>query len=107
MSKDVAFFITLVNVSSDEVKMPSSAKWLVEAELVDPATEEATELPDVAIFSSRFKPRSVGVCGKLMKPASSSVLPPLETLEATLLPLISTESRLRFFSAVLFSEPEM
>ena len=41
ISKDVAFVITFVNVSSDEVKMPSSAKWLVEAELVDPAIEEA------------------------------------------------------------------
>ena len=60
ISKDVAFVITLVNVSSDEVKMPSSAKWLVEAELVDPAIEEAAEEPG-AIFKSRFKPRSVGV----------------------------------------------
>jgi len=65
ISKDVAFFITLVNVSSEEVKMPSSARWLVEAELVEPAIEEATEepaaLPPVAIFRSKFKPRSVGV----------------------------------------------
>ena len=60
ISKDVAFVITFVNVSSDEVKIPSSAKWLVEAELVDPAIEEATEEPG-AIFRSRFKPRSVGV----------------------------------------------
>ena len=60
ISKDVAFVITLVNVSSDEVKMPSSAKWLVEAELVDPAIEEAADKPG-AIFRSRFKPRSVGV----------------------------------------------
>lgn len=62
ISKDVAFFITFVNVSSEEVKMPSSARWLVEAELVEPAIDEATEDPAVvAIFRSKFKPRSVGV----------------------------------------------
>ena len=53
--------VTFINVSSDEVKMPSS---LVEV------VEETEEVP--AIFSLGSNMRSVGVWGRLIKPSSSA-----------------------------------
>ena len=53
--------VTFINVSSEEVKMPSS---LVEV------VEETEEVP--AIFSLGSNIRSVGVWGRLIKPSSSA-----------------------------------
>ena len=59
-SRLVAFFI---KVSSELVKIPSSARWLVEAELVDPVDE----MDEVATFSLGSRPEwLVWARGKLM-----------------------------------------
>lgn len=77
-SSEVAFFmrpLEVVRVSSEEVKMPSSASWLVEAELQVEAVEDREEVPAIFNLGSSNMPKSVGVWGKLMNPGSSSADP--------------------------------
>ena len=77
-SREVAFFmrpLEVVRVSSEEVKMPSSASWLVEAELQVEAVEDSEDVPATFNLGSSNMPKSVGVWGKLMNPGSSSADP--------------------------------